>query len=600
LGVLGQNSAREAFTGLSSRPLQRALPGLGLVLGVVLGTASIVTYDRSGYGHGMLLLWLAGLAGLGLFFGSRSRSLPRVARLDLALPAALALILSPLYAIALYRWPVQVSSDEVAIMDVSKTFLTLPDVDPFGTSFYLSRPAMLFVGWGRLGNLLGGVDLQHMRLLHALCGLLVIAASYALFRQLLPRRWAVFAVLLFGVSHSFFMISRLAMRENTAVLAEVVAFALLLWGLRNKHELATFLGGVAAGLGFYVYYPSRAAFPLWVMFLIGLALLFRQRFPLRSLAVLGAIAASGFVLTAAPIVIAESKMPPGAVQPNQETLFVYSQARKLQRDWVFADSEWGGYWKNAKFGVSTFNNRVEDHGWIYENRGHGFVDPLTGILLWIGVGVAGVGIVRRREDDGALLMLGSFLVLWLSYALLINKAPNYTRLLVTLPFVAYLVTEAVRWLARRWRTIPYAPAAIVGSILAVVAVWNLAIAWDFIQKGRRSGDAIGSTARYVFSHRDIPGEKFFISTQDNSAWRYYYFGVPEERVRVFARDPSQVGAAIDPTMLPSFAAAPPFAMFMRRAVWTAYANVLADKYPQGRIRNVTPDGDRVVLEVRSS
>ena len=87
-----------------------------------------------------------------------------------------------------------------------------------------------------------------MRLLHAVVGLLTIAACYALFRQLLPRSWAFFAPLLVGVSHSMFMISRLAMRENTAVLVLVVALTLLLWGFRQHHELAIFLGGVAAGL----------------------------------------------------------------------------------------------------------------------------------------------------------------------------------------------------------------------------------------------------------------------------------------------------------------------------------------------------------------
>ena len=51
-------------------------------------------------------------------------------------------------------------------------------------------------------------------------------------------------------------------------------------------------------------------------------------------------------------------------------------------------------------------------------------------------------------------MLGGFLSLWLSFAFLVNKAPNYTRLLITLPFVAFLVTEAVRWMVGRWRSIP--------------------------------------------------------------------------------------------------------------------------------------------------
>ena len=81
------------------------------------------------------------------------------------------------------------------------------------------------------------------------------------------------------------------------------------------------------------------------------------------------------------------------------------------------------------------------------------MDPLTGILLWIGVAVLGIRVIRRRADEGVLLALSGFLVLWLSFAFIINKAPNYTRLLITLPFVAYLVTEAVRWLAGRWRSV---------------------------------------------------------------------------------------------------------------------------------------------------
>src|SRR6202162_2992416 len=247
---------------LFERPLSRQAPLAALALGLALGVGSLVWYDRSGYSHGMLWVWLGSLAVLGAFFGARSRAVPRIARLDLALPAALVLFLSPFYLLELYRWPVQVSSDEIGVMSASENYSTMANVDPFGVSLYRAFPALLFVAWGKLGNLIGGIDLVHMRFLQASVGLIVIAASYALFRQLLPRPWAVCASLLMGFSHSYLMISRLAMRENTAVLMEVVALVLLLWGLRRNHELATFAGGVVAGLGFYVYYPSRATFPL--------------------------------------------------------------------------------------------------------------------------------------------------------------------------------------------------------------------------------------------------------------------------------------------------------------------------------------------------
>ncbi len=573
---------------------------LALWLGLACGLAALVDYERSGYDRGMLALWLASVVLLAAFFASRSRSWPRIALLDVLLPGALVAAISPLYVAALYRWPVQVNSDEVAVMSAAKSYATLTGVDPFGVSWYLSRPALLFIGWGKLGNLLGGIDLYHMRLLHTLCGLLVIAASYALLRQVLPRSWALVATLIFGTSHAFFMLSRLAMRENTAVLCEVVAFALMLWGLRQNHELATFLGGLAAGLGFYVYFPSRIAFPLWILFLVGLAFLYRSHFPRRRVFVLGSIAVAGVVLMAAPITIAESKISAVMKQPNKETLLVYKEAREVQRAWVFKATEWEGYKHNVKAGLTTFNNKTEDHGWIYENRGHGFVDPLSGILLWLGAGIVGLALWRRRDDDGAFLMLGGFLVLWLVFAFVINKAPNYTRLLITLPFVAYLVTVAIRWLATRWTSVRYAPVAVVGSILTAIVVWNLAIAWDFIQKGRDFGEPIGSTGRYVDAHRDIPGQKFFVSTPSANAGdlSYFSYGPAEDRLRIFTPETTQVQTSVDPSQLASFSASPPFALFMRRRAWSSSAVFLAGRYPQGRLRNIVPEGTHVVFEVR--
>ena len=292
---------------------------------------------------------------------------------------------------------------------------------------------------------------------------------------------------------------------------------------------------------------------------------------------------------------------PSSASGQRDSLFLYNDAREEQKRWVFEDNQWDGYKENVRFGLGTFNNDVVDHAWIYPNYGHGFVDPLTGILLWVGVGVVGIALIRRRrQDEGALLMLGGFLVLWLSFAFLVNKAPNYTRLLVTLPFVAFLVTEAVRWLAGRWRSMPRVPAVIVAGFLSAIVVWNLAIAWDFIQDGRREGDPIGSTGRYVDAREDDPGQIFYMAT--SAAQPYYVWGddsASQMRVRYFADNPSQVGTAIDPANLRDFNAPAPFSLFMRREAWQVAGAELADKYPRGRIRNITPDGARVVLEVPS-
>jgi len=581
------------------------LPWSLFAIGAGGGLASLVLYGVSGYSRSMLLLWLAGLVGLSFFFWSRSRALPRIAVGDLLLPVGVALAFSPLYLLALYSWPVQVSSDEVTIIGIAKGYAHPHGVDPFGVSTYLSRPTLLFIGWGKLGELFGGFDLYHMRLLHAVFGLLTIVASYALLRQLLPRWWAVFATCVLGASHAFLMISRLAMRENTAVLVEVVGLALLLWGVRNEHALATFWGGVVAGFGFYVYFPARVTLPIWLVFLLALGLFSRHRFPIRRLLVLGSIAAAGFVLMAAPIMIAESHIPPSRsgpsdADPTRSTLMIYSDAREKERQWVHASSRAEGVRKNIRWGLTAFNNKVADEGFIYWNRGHGFVDPLTGILLWLGVGIVGVRLLRRRADEGALLAVTGFLVLWLSFAFVVNKAPNYTRLLVTLPFVAYLVAEAVRWLAGRWRLTHGVPAVLTAGALAALVAWNLAIAWDFVQAGRRSGEGIGSTGRYVAAHAGIPGEKFYISSTENGPWAYYSYGGASswlDRLRLFARDDGQVQEPLDPERLAEFEAHPPFALFVRREAWELAAKQLADRYPSGRIRNITADGTRIVLEV---
>lgn len=585
------------------------LPLLGV--GLALGLASIVLYAASGYHWTMLLLWLGGLIAMGAYFFELSGRFPRFERGDVLASAGLALVFAPLYLIHLYDWPVQVTTDEPTIMDVSANYASMPDVDPFGVSNYQVRPALLFIVWGNLGHLIGGIDLFHMRLLHALVALLTIAAAYALFRQLLPRGWAFFAGCLLGLSHSFLIISRLAMRENTAVLFEVVALALLLWGLRHDHRFVTYAGGIVAGLGFYVYHPARATFPIWVLFLLALALLYRHRFSLRKLAVLGSIALAGFALTATPLLIAESKAPKVSreVEPMNQ-LLITREGLELQKDWVYADSLWDGYWKNVTNALGAFNSDVVDNGVIYVNPNHGFVDPLTGILVWVGVAVVGLSLIRRRkeEEPWPLLMLLGFLVQWLAFAFLINQAPKYSRLLITLPFVAYLVTEAVR------RAVPLlerglarlgpvrarrAGAALAAGTLIAIGVGNLAIAWDYIDTGRRDGEAVGSTGRYVAAHPDE--SLYLISDEKESETTYIYFtwGRPDWWLGWTSRfkEHSGVREVVPASRVESFAPQAPFGLLMSDVLWYHVAPELKRKYPEGTLQRITPDGAFLAFEV---
>jgi 4-amino-4-deoxy-L-arabinose transferase-like glycosyltransferase len=586
--------------------LRRELPLPLLPLALALGAASIVLYGAAGYSRAVLVVWLAALVLLGVFFAGRTARLPRVMWQDVVAPGVIVLALAPLYLVKLYDWPVQVGSDEISIMTAAQRYAADWGADPFGLSYYLGHPTLLFLVWGTIGDAFGGIDLTTMRALHAATGLLAVAASYALFRQLLPRRWAVVATAVLGLNHSLLMLSRMAMRENTVVLVEVIALALLVRGLKHSAPLHTFLGGVVAGLGFYVYFPARAVILVWLLFLAVLALWFRATFPLARLGRLAATALAGFALVAGPVVVAGFKASPEQNSQQRQALFVFSEARDLQKTWVFASSVGDGYVKNVRYGLTAFNNAVEDHAWNYPNPGHGFVDPLSGVLLWIGVGVVAVGLVRSRGSPWPLLPLVGFLALWLALAFLVNKAPNYPRLLIALPFVAYLAAEALRWLAglvvRAYRRVEtrgsrLVPLVVAGMLVAGIAAWNVAIASDFVDRGRAAGDDIGSTGRYIESRRDQPGITFHLAAGDT--WPYYVWGSPQmwlERMRLFAHG-GQVGEIVEPERSAAFAAPEPFVLFMSRELWARAGPDLQRRYPDGRPESVVPDGSLVAFDV---
>jgi hypothetical protein len=214
--------------------------------------------------------------------------------------------------------------------------------------------------------------------------------------------------------------------------------------------------------------------------------------------------------------------------------------------------------------------------------------------------------VRRRGPPWPLLPLISFLALWLAYAFLIGQAPDYSRMLIILPFVAYLVAEAVRSVAelaprllRVGRRHMAVAVPLGAAVVLAIGVWNGFIGWDYIDKGRATGDDIGSTGRYVQRLSGNPRERFYIAA-DQTQWKYYEWGLPsawQDRIRMFTADDHQVAGVITPSSFGQFVASAPFTVFTRGDLWASVRRQFESRYPHARVDRITPDGRLVAVRV---
>lgn len=587
-----------------------SMHGAVLFAPLLCWVAALISYARGGIHASNLLLWLLSMAGMAFLLYRIDRvRLPRISQLgrELIVMAGLLAVFVPAYTAMLYQLPQQVTSDELNLMMFERDELAQPD-DPFGISSYAGFPRLPFIAFARAGEALGGVNLANIRLVHACAGVLIALLSYVFFRQLMPRPYAAGGALMLGFNHALWAISRLAQWDNLSLLSLLLAMILLIQVSRSGSWLFGFVGGAAAGLTWFVYPPARITVVIWGVFLaaIWLPRAIRESRVLMGRATLAS--ALGLVMLIGPLMVATALDARPGSDYYRYQLLLFPEGRERQRQWVFAETIAEGVEINLIHGLTTFNGFERDHGNIYENRGHGFVDPLTGVLLWIGVFYTARRILGKgANQDGDLLCLIGFLTLWLTYSFITNQSPNYTRLLVVLPFVVYLVLHGLRRVAESpsWRRWPqpswwrWAPGQTVfGLGVLAIVVWNWAIFGDYLQRGLTEGDVLGATGRYVEAHADDPGYSLHLFADKHHP--YYRWGQAEqwkEWIGFFADD-DQLLTVEPPQECGDPGLTPPFTAFMSDSVWEQCASEFAARFPSFRVRHILPSGTRLAVEVR--
>lgn len=549
----------------------------------------------------LLFFWLGGLVAFAFYFfyADRPKQVWRqLNKKDLLLLAALLLIFFPIYFLLSYQVPAQVNTDEVVISTVARQLTEQINPNILGISSYFGFPALTFYIFGSLANLIGGINLSNMRLLHAGAGLLIIISSYFLFRLFFNRVGAFSASLILGGSHALVGISRMAMRDNSGLLVEVASLLFLFIGLRTKNLFYSFLGGGIAGLGFYTYFPGRVVFIIWVLFL-GLILLSSLKTNWKAVLAVGLANFVGFLLIVSPVLIDSYKQPDLAFTFAREQSLLYPEGRKLQQDWVVAETERKGIEVNIQRGLSVFNNKVADNGWIYPNFGHGFLDPLSGVLLWVGVIFALFEVRKRREN---IFFLAALVIYLVTFSFFVNKAPNYTRLLITLPIVAFFVVKALENLAtvalKRFRLkLPrFFSLSITVTIAFVILIWNLLIFGNFVKKGLREGNDVGTTGRYATAKRDLDHKFYLLASNE---YPYYGWGDSNawhEWLSFFTQKGQQV-QVVDPNNLSQVVPTSPATVFMSELVFRTKAAEIENNWGNFTKTNIKSDGSLIALEM---
>jgi len=556
-----------------------------------------------------VLFWMTSL-GLGAFYCRRLDGdlvwPGRWTRCDTYVLLGLAFAFAPLYLGWLHNIPSDINSDEVVIvqtqiMHAKDSWNRLLTLSP-----YFSHPAMNFIVTGHIGQWLGGLSIETGRLISAAIGLACVLLTYVFWRLSFPIGLSICGAVLLGAQHVFLGVSRMAIWCNQPVLFLLLSSIFFVIGLRTRQRLWVYAGALAAGLGFYTYMPGRLIFPVWTAVFVQLPWMIPNRWTWKQALGLWGIAAVGFGLIVAPVIAATLRTP-NASYWTRNTFLFFPEARQLQKEWVGAHSIAEGLRRNTKDGLLAFNNQVLDMGFIYPNGGSkkGFSDPLTGVLLWLGVVLALRQWGRRRGGKEATLWaITGFLAAWITVGALTTKAPNYTRLIMALPFAGVLVLMAIRavWVClaalfqkQHWSF----PLKGLGIVLVVmtIAVLNGRTFETVMRLIEVRGQDFSGTSRYIEARKQRLPYTFLV-VEDS---RYHYFwwylpGATFNRLSFFA-NPSQSVRVVEAATIFTTLPPPPFTVFMNELFWQESRRIWFSLYPSGKDYSLTPAGACMAFEV---
>lgn len=228
---------------------------------------------------------------------------------------------------------------------------------------------------------------------------LAVAASLPLFywlvRTQIGVRAAVFGTALLGSSHTMFAYAHTSYINVHAIFPTILAFALFSAGQRHGSAVLLFGSGVAAGLGFYTFYPARTAIFILAAILLLLAIGAARAGFLRWLRSVPLLVLAGFVFSAAPIFALDGWTVIDVMQ--QESLF---SSRTFTEGLGFV-------LQNVPRASMAFNFQTARHHFVSGS----LLDEISAVLAILGLAYA----LYRLRDPGH-----RFIVVWAIVAIFVT------------------------------------------------------------------------------------------------------------------------------------------------------------------------------------
>lgn len=434
--------------------------------------------------------WLAPfLFSFGLWFWDRQRQVdlsPHIARCDVLW--MLGLFASALI-IGVYRLqglPDALMGDEGSFWTAARDIALGKARPPVFASGVYTFPVLSSIGQAWVLKLFG-VDLWGWRFASVLAGALTVFPLYLLGREAFDRKIAVLSGLALVTSPYFLAFSRLGYNNIQALFITTLAFYWLYSGARRGSFLYLFLGGAAAGLGFYTYFAARMALVIGLLFLGGLWLIrtwsFRQ-------VLSGALAfLLGFAFLAAPYLAYGLRHDPGGMAFKVfESVFFNTFNGRL----FFSEEE---LTEVAPLFVIN-NNELFYHPRLYLIlivRGilrtwlvfqkpwliseHFIASPLAGTIgvffYLLGFGALFANLRQPRR----LLLLLWYLVIFFGLSVLNTVPPRHTHMVNIIPLLGLLIALGVRGVVEGLRLLFRLPSRFLplatGLLIAAVALGGL-------------------------------------------------------------------------------------------------------------------------------